>query len=386
MKKISIVGSTGSIGRQTLEVISNLPKKLRVTGLSAGNNIELLAEQINMFKPHIVSVGEERLIKNLKGLLTGYVPKIYFGVEGLIKVASYNETNLVVLSVVGHVGLLPAIKAIETGKDIALANKETLVIGGELINELLKIRNVKILPVDSEHSAIFQSIAGNSKSDISRIMLTASGGPFMHMAEENFRFITPEDALSHPTWNMGKKVTVDSATLMNKGFEVIEAKWLFNVPADNIQVLIHPQSIVHSLVEFKDKSVIAQLSPPDMRLPIQYALSYPQRWDGSRLKSLDLLETGRLDFYPPDTDKFPCLSLAYKAIKEGGTRPAVLNAVNEVAVSAFLNRKLLFNEIPILISQVLEEHKNQDGKSLEHILQDTDWAMNRAKEILNREK
>lgn len=382
MKTISILGSTGSIGRQTLEVISAFPEKFRVTGLAAGNNIELLAEQIKKFRPEIVSVGEEKSVKKLKALLGDYGAEIYFGTDGLIKVASYDETGLVVLSVVGHIGLLPAIKAIEAGKDIALANKETLVTGGELIDDLLKKRDVNILPVDSEHSAIFQCIAGNSKSDISRILLTASGGPFRHMAPEDFRLITPEDALAHPTWNMGKKVTVDSATLMNKGFEVIEARWLFNVPVDNIHVLIHPQSIVHSLVEFKDKSVMAQLSPPDMRLPIQYALTYPERWDGARFKSLDLLESGRLEFYPPDTDKFPCLSLAYKAIKEGGTRPAVLNAVNEVAVSAFLDKKLLFNEIPVLISQVLKEHKNQDGKFIEHILQDSDWAMKRAKEIL----
>ncbi|MEQ8188227.1 MAG: 1-deoxy-D-xylulose-5-phosphate reductoisomerase [Candidatus Eremiobacterota bacterium] len=382
MKTISILGSTGSIGRQTLEVISAFPEKFRVTGLAAGNNIELLAEQIKKFRPEIVSVGEEKSVKKLKALLGDYRAEIYFGTDGLIKVASYNETELVVLSVVGHIGLLPAIKAIEAGKDIALANKETLVTGGELIDDLLKKRNVNILPVDSEHSAIFQCIAGNSKSNISRILLTASGGPFRYMAPEDFRFITPEDALAHPTWNMGKKVTVDSATLMNKGFEVIEARWLFNVPVDNIHVLIHPQSIVHSLVEFKDKSVMAQLSPPDMRLPIQYALTYPERWDGARFKSLDLLEAGRLEFYPPDTDKFPCLSLAYKSIKEGGTRPAVLNAVNEVAVSAFLEKKLLFNEIPVLISQVLKEHKNQDGKFIEHILQDSEWAMKRAKEIL----
>jgi len=382
MKAISILGSTGSIGRQALEVISNFPEKFRVTGLAAGSNIELLAEQIKKFRPEIVSVGEEKSIKKLKEFLGEYIPEVYFGSEGLIKVAAYKETELVLLAVVGYIGLVPAIKAIEEGKDIALANKETLVTGGELIEDLLKKNNVKILPVDSEHSAIFQCLAGNAKSDISRIILTASGGPFRHMAPEDFSSITPEDALSHPTWNMGKKVTVDSATLMNKGFEVIEARWLFNVPVDNIQVLIHPQSIVHSLVEFKDRSVMAQLSPPDMRLPIQYALTYPERWDGTGLKSLDLIQAGRLEFYPPDTDKFPCLSLACKAIKEGGTRPAVLNAANEVAVSAFLEKKLLFNEIPVLISQVLKEHINQEGKSIEHILSDTYWATNRAKEIL----
>ncbi|MEQ8226248.1 MAG: 1-deoxy-D-xylulose-5-phosphate reductoisomerase [Candidatus Eremiobacterota bacterium] len=382
MKSISILGSTGSIGRQALEVISNFPEKFRVTGLAAGSNIELLAEQIKKFRPEIVSVGEEKSIKKLKEFLGEYIPEIYFGPEGLINVAAYKETELVLLAVVGHIGLVPAIKAIKEGKDIALANKETLVTGGELIEDLLKKNNVKILPVDSEHSAIFQCLAGNRKSDISRIILTASGGPFRHMSPEDFRSITPEDALSHPTWNMGKKVTVDSATLMNKGFEVIEARWLFNVPVDNIQVLIHPQSIVHSLVEFKDRSVMAQLSPPDMRLPIQYALTYPERWDGTGLKSLDLIQAGRLEFYPPDTDKFPCLSLAYEAIKEGGTRPAVLNAANEVAVSAFLENKLLFNEIPVLISQVLKEHINQEGKSIEHILSDTYWATNRAKEIL----
>ncbi|OQA14069.1 MAG: 1-deoxy-D-xylulose 5-phosphate reductoisomerase [bacterium ADurb.Bin363] len=353
--------------------------------MSAGNNIELLARQIKEFKPLIVSVKEEESIDRLKKLMGKHVPEIYAGMEGLIKLSENNELEMVVVALVGHIGLIPTIRAIESGKDIALANKETLVIGGEIIKELILRKGVKLLPVDSEHSAVFQCLVNKSGNDISRIILTASGGPFRNTPREKLEYITPEEALAHPTWSMGPKITIDSATLMNKGFEVIEARWLFNVDVEQIQVMVHPQSIIHSLVEFKDRSVFAQMSPPDMRLPIQYALSYPERWDGSRLKPLDLVEIGRLEFEAPCIERFPCLSLAYKAIKEGGTSPAVLNGANEVAVGAFLEKKISFQRIYKLISQVLEEHIPGDGKSLESVLKATNWAMGRTRELVEEE-
>jgi len=302
--------------------------------------------------------------------------------DGLIKTAEYPPNHIVMVAVVGYRGLIPTVKAIEKGKDIALANKETLVTGGAIIKKLLEKKKIKLLPVDSEHSAIFQCLESSTKNDISKIILTASGGPFRNTEKEKLKYITPKEALAHPTWNMGAKITIDSATLMNKGLEVIEAKWLFDVRPEQISVIIHPQSIIHSMVEFKDMSVLAQMGLPDMKLPIQYALSYPERWENSVLKSLDLGKIRELDFQEPDTYRFPCLSLAYRAINQGETMPAVLNAANEVAVSAFLERKLSFTDIPVLISGVMEKHNLLNGDSLEDVMEATGWAFREANNFL----
>lgn len=385
MKNISILGSTGSIGRQALEVAESFPDKFNITGLSCGSNISLLAKQIQKFKPDVVSVKEEKDVERLASLLERPYPEIHFGEEGLIKTGEYRKNHMVLVALVGYAGLIPTIRAIKKGKNIALANKETLVTGGAIIEELLKENQVKLLPVDSEHSAIFQCLQNWTENDISRIILTASGGPFRNTPQERLKYIKPEEALNHPTWNMGNKITIDSSTLMNKGFEVIEARWLFKVSIEQIQVLIHPQSIIHSFVEFKDRSTLAQLSHPDMRLPIQYALSYPERWESKNFQHLDLVKAGSLTFEEPDREKFPCLDLAYRAIREGGTMPAVLNAANEVAVSAFLNKRIGFCEIPYVISTLMKKHKIKEGNSLDNVLEATGWGFEEARKLVSGE-
>ncbi|NLP45816.1 MAG: 1-deoxy-D-xylulose-5-phosphate reductoisomerase [Epulopiscium sp.] len=372
MKKICILGSTGSIGTQTLEVVKRL-SDIQVVGLSVQKNIDLLEKQIYQFKPKKVAVMEEQKAQELQDRIHNTGIEVLAGIEGLIEIAQMDEADLIVTAVVGMIGLRPTLAAIEAKKDIALANKETLVTAGALVMEAAKQNQVSIYPVDSEHSAIFQCLQGNDFKDISQLLLTASGGPFRRKTKKELHNVTKEQALKHPNWNMGAKITIDSATMMNKGLEVIEAKWLFDVELDQIQVLVHPQSIIHSMVEFQDGSIIAQLGEPDMRVPIQYALTYPKRQFNSFPK-LDLLQRNKLTFEKPDKETFLCLALAYQALKEGGTMPTVLNAANEAVVAWFLEGKITFLEIPILIQEAMEHHKNIQNPSLEDILYTEQWT------------
>lgn len=360
MKSISILGSTGSIGTQALGVLRENPK-YKVSALACYSNIELLKKQIEEFRPEMVAVFDKEKSDDIKTDV-----EVLSGMDGLIKVAKYSDTVLNAL--VGSIGVKPTVEAIKEKKEIALANKETLVSAGEIVTKLAKKNDITIKPIDSEHSAIFQCIKGERKEDIKKIILTCSGGPFRNKTIEELKNVTPEDALKHPNWNMGNKVTIDSATLMNKGLEVIEAHWLFDVDYDNIQVVIHPQSIIHSLVEFKDTSVLAQLGWPDMKLPIQYALSYPKRWENN-FKSLDLVKVSEMNFSEPDFEKFPCLKYAYKAGRIGGTMPCVMNAANEVAVNAFLRKKISFLDIARLIKEKIDEHKIIKNPELDEVLE-----------------
>lgn len=370
-RRISILGSTGSIGTQTLDVARNLGTE--VLGLSANSSIELLEKQIREFQPRAVSVGNEELAQNLTKRIHGMDVDIYYGLEGLKKIASMEEVDTVVTSVVGVAGLIPTMEAIGKGKNIALANKETLVAGGQIVMAEAQKQGVEILPVDSEHSAIFQSLMGNNKKNVSKILLTASGGPFRGMKKEELKSVTLEQALKHPNWSMGSKITIDSATMMNKGLEVIEAKWLFGMEAEQIEVLVHPQSIIHSAVEYIDGSVIAQLGSPDMRIPIQFALTYPERNTNSFSK-LDFFKTPNLTFEKPDYEAFPCLRLAFEALRIGGTMPVVLNAANEIAVSLFQGRKIGFLDIPRIIEAVMGRHTVNIMPSLDDIIEVDNWA------------
>ena len=357
MKGLSILGSTGSIGRNCLRVIEGFDKDFRVVGLAAGTNISLLAEQIHKFQPSIVSVSKPSSIPALLsqlGRLSGrYRPKIASGPEGLTEVATHSETSLVVSAIVGVAGLLPTFEAIRLGKSIALANKEILVVAGELIRKAARQNKVDILPIDSEHNAIHQCLRSGRKREVRRVILTASGGPFREFSTRQMKTVTPQMALKHPTWSMGNRVTIDSATLMNKGFEVLEAKWLFDLPVDKISVLIHPQSTVHSMVEFIDGSVIAQLGVTDMRHPIQYALTYPERCAGGH-HVLDFGKIRKLEFMTPEAGKFPCLDLAYRAAREMGAQPCALNAADEVAVDTFLRGKIGFLLIPKIVEKMMD--------------------------------
>ena len=367
MKKIAILGSTGSIGTQTLEVVRQ-NKDIEVLGLAAGKNIELLEQQIREFHPVCVAVWNEGKAEELKVKIADTDTRVVTGMEGLIEIATLEKAEILVTAIVGMIGLRPTIAAIQAGKDIALANKETMVTAGHLIMPMAKEYNVRILPVDSEHSAIFQSLQGNKGNPIHKILLTASGGPFRGKKEEDLLNIRVEDALKHPNWSMGQKITIDSSTMINKGLEVIEAKWLFDVNVDQIQVVVQPQSVIHSMVEYEDGAVMAQLGTPDMKLPIQYALYYPERryLPGARL---DFWEMGKLDFEKPDMDTFYGLKLAYKAGREGGSLPTVLNAANELAVSKFLKREVKYLEIMEIIEDCMNAHKNIANPSLEQILQ-----------------
>lgn len=371
-KRIAILGSTGSIGRQTLEVIDRFPERFEVVALAAGSNVDELIRQSLKYKPKLVSIGQPKDVQRIKTMVPGGTA-VSFGIEGMVEAAVMDEVDVVVTSVTGTLGLLPTVEAIKAGKDIALANKETLVAAGELVMALIREKKVKLLPVDSEHSAIFQSLNGEKRSEISKLILTASGGPFRTKPCEELVNITPEDALRHPNWSMGRKITIDSATLMNKGLEVIEARWLFDVDFKNIEVVIHPQSIIHSMVEFVDGSVIGQMGLPDMKLPIQYALSYPERWENGFPK-LDLLKIGNLTFERPRTEAFPALPLAFEAGSLGGTMPAVMNAANELAVEMFLAGKIGFNKIVELIEQVMDNHKLIKNPDLTGILENDRWA------------
>lgn len=387
MKAISILGSTGSIGCNTLKTVEHLQNDFRVVALAAGNNTDVLAQQIKQFQPELVAVKDETCaeklsekIANLKSQISNF-PKILTGEEGLIAVATHEAAEIVVSATVGAVGFVPTLRAIEAGKRIALANKETLVMAGELMTKAARESGAEILPVDSEHNALHQCLRGESASEVKRLILTASGGPFRTKTKEEIENATVEEALNHPNWKMGDKITIDSATLMNKGLEVIEARWLFDFDADTISVIVHPQSVVHSMVEMVDGSIIAQLGVTDMKHAIQYALTYPQRQENC-LEPLDFTRASQLTFEEPDFERFPCLKLAYKALKIGGTMPAVLNAANEIAVQAFLDGKIRLSDIPRIIESVMNEHETKSASDLEMILESDKDARAKANEFL----
>ena len=371
MKKIAILGSTGSIGTQTLDIVRE-QGDIKVTALAAGSNIGLLEKQIREFQPKLVAVWDEKHAQELRTRIRDLDVDVYSGMEGLIAVSTEEEAEILVTAIVGMLGLRPTVAAIKAGKNIALANKETLVTAGHLIMPLAKECDVSILPVDSEHSAIFQSLNGEEGNRIAKILLTASGGPFRGKKRQELMNMQVEDALKHPNWSMGRKITIDSATLVNKGLEVMEAKWLFDVEPEQIQVVVHPQSVIHSMVEYEDGAVIAQLGTPDMRLPIQYALYYPKRRPLSG-KRLDFYELSNLTFEKPDTETFEGLSLAMEAMKQGGNMPTVFNAANERAVALFLDRKIGFLEITEIIAESMNQVKYREQPSLEEIL-DTEQA------------
>ncbi|HEY5535035.1 MAG TPA: 1-deoxy-D-xylulose-5-phosphate reductoisomerase [Ignavibacteria bacterium] len=384
MKKITILGSTGSIGLSALDVIKKNPGRFQVVALAAGQNVNLLKKQIEIFKPKLVYVStKENALKLRQDLTLNYKIKILYDREGLNEIASFPSADIIVSAISGAAGLMPTLAAIDAGKDVALANKETMVMAGEIVNRRAKQKKVKIIPVDSEHSAIFQCLQGEKIENLKRIILTASGGPFLNFTVNELKQVKLNQALKHPRWKMGKKITIDSATLMNKGLEVIEAKWLFNLDFGKIDVLIHPQSIVHSMIELIDGSVLAQMGIPDMRIPISYALTYPERIIND-ISSLNLLETKKLEFRQPDMKKFPCLRLAYEAGICGGTTPAVLNAANEIAVAAFLEQKIKFVDLPKIINKVLTAHVCGEDPSLESILNADSWARIKTTEILER--
>ena len=384
MKNLSILGSTGSIGRNALEIVAMFPERFTVRALAAKNNTRLLARQVKKFAPVLAVVFDETRAIELKRMLSsGPTVEIMYGQEGYKTAANCDSVDMVVTAVVGSAGLIPTIAAIEAGKNIALANKETLVMAGEIIVKRAKQNHVKIIPIDSEHSAIFQCISGNRKQDLDKILLTASGGPFLNRPENEFAKIKPQDALNHPTWQMGKKVSVDSATLMNKGLEVIEAKCLFDVSQEMIEVLIHPQSVIHSMVSFKDGAVMAQLGIPDMKGAIAYALSYPERL-ALEQPLPDFAKIGALTFERPDLNKFPCLDLAYTACQTGGTLPAVLNAANEISVQAFLKQRIPFVKIPDIIGKIMDKHALVTDPAFDDILESDRWAREQARNLIHR--
>lgn len=369
MKRIAILGSTGSIGTQTLDVVRNNRDKFEVVAISANKSIDLLLKQIIEFNPKYVAVYDEDSAIKLKEMIPQDVEiKVLSKMEGLVKISTLEEVDIVLTAVVGMIGLVPTMEAIKSKKTIALANKETLVMAGELVMKEARKNNVDILPVDSEHSAIFQCLNGEKKKNIDKIILTASGGPFRGKNKEELKDVTKNEALKHPNWDMGRKISIDSSTLMNKGLEVIEAKWLFDVEAEDIEVIVHPQSIIHSMVQFEDSSVISQMGCPDMRLPIVYALTYPERIE-TDYERLDLAKVATLTFEKPDMETFPCLALAFKVLKLGGTYAAALNSANEFLVNEFLNDKIGFYDIPYYIEKTLDCHKNRVNPTLEDILE-----------------
>lgn len=367
MKNIAILGATGSIGSSTLEVVRNNPDKLRVRALTGGKKWQQLAKQALEFKPDLAVIADKNAYNDLKAALAGTSIKVEAGNEAVIAAVEVEPLDAVVAAIVGAAGLLPVMAAIEKGRQICLANKETLVVGGSLVMQAVKKAGVDLLPVDSEHSAIFQCLQGSPEKSLNKIIITASGGPFRTFSRGQLLSVTPEQALKHPNWDMGGKITIDSATLMNKGLEIIEAHWLFKTDYDDIEVVVHPQSIIHSLVEFSDGSVIAQLGWPDMRLPIQYALSWPQRWSPP-VPALDLVRVGSMTFEEPDLTRFACLAYAIEAGRAGGIMPCVLNAANEVAVAAFLKRQIGFAEIPALIRKTMDAFKNQSVTTIGQLL------------------
>ena len=379
-KVISIIGSTGSIGVQTLDVARNL--KIKVAALSANSNIDLLEKQVFEFKPQLVSVGNKELASELQSRLGDMQVEIAHGLEGMLRVVEAAQVDTVVTSVVGTAGLIPTMHAIRCKKNIALANKETLVTAGQLVMQEAIKQGVQIFPVDSEHSAIYQCLMGNNDKQVEKIIITASGGPFRGKKLSELQSITPAQALKHPNWNMGSKITIDSATLMNKGLEVIEARWLFNMGLEKIQVLVHPQSIIHSMIEYVDGSVMAQLGSPDMRIPIQLSLTYPERYENN-FSRLDLLKNSQLTFEEPDIKTFRCLKLAYAALTIGGTMPSAMNAANEIAVAAFLDNRIAFTAIPELIERVMQAHSVNNCPGLDDIIEVDGWARKRAESEIN---
>jgi 1-deoxy-D-xylulose-5-phosphate reductoisomerase len=384
MKSISILGSTGSIGVNTLKVVEHLKNEFRVVALGAGGNVEILAEQIKQFQPELVAVKDELCAEKLLQHLHQFnikPPRIELNEKGLIAVATHEQAKIVVSATVGAVGFVPTLRAIEAGKRIALANKETLVMAGELMTKAAEKNKAEILPVDSEHNALHQCLRGESKSEVKRLILTASGGPFRTKSKAEIENATIEAALNHPNWKMGAKITIDSATLMNKGLEVIEAHWLFGLSADEISVIVHPQSVIHSMVEMIDGSIIAQLGVTDMKHAIQYALTYPQRQENC-LEPLDFTKVTNLQFEQPDLERFPCLALAYRALRTGGTLPAVLNAANETSVQAFLDGQIRLSEIAQINESVMNLHQTGPANSLETILSADNWARETARKML----
>ena len=383
VKRISILGSTGSIGTSTLEVVSLFPDRFKVIGLTASENIDKIESQIRRFKPSIVSLASEKAAKELRERCMNLNVEVLSGMEGLIRISTISEADIIVSAIAGSAGLIPTFAAVKAGKTIALANKETMVMAGEIITQEANERGVELLPIDSEHSAIFQVMRGEKWEEVHKIILTASGGPFLKTSSEEKKKATIKDALRHPNWNMGTKITIDSATLMNKGLEVIEARWLFDVSINQIEVLIHPQSIIHSMVEFRDGSVMAQMGVPDMRIPIAYALSNTERLD-LIMPRLDLAKIGMLTFEKPDLKRFPCLSYAYDAVREGGTMPAVLNSSNEVAVRAFLQKRIGFLDIEVVVRETIERHKGSHTKTIEDVLMADNWAREEAEKVVGR--
>ena len=383
VKRISILGSTGSIGSSTLEVVSLFPDRFKVIGLTAGENIDKIESQIRRFKPSIVSLASEKAAKELRERCMNLNVEVLSGMEGLIRISTISEADIIVSAIAGSAGLIPTFAAVKAGKTIALANKETMVMAGEIITQEANERGAELLPIDSEHSAIFQVMRGEKWEEVHKIILTASGGPFLKTSSEEKRKATVKDALKHPNWNMGTKITIDSATLMNKGLEVIEARWLFDVSINQIEVLIHPQSIIHSMVEFRDGSVMAQMGVPDMRIPIAYALSNTERLD-LIMPRLDLAKIGMLTFEKPDLKRFPCLSYAYDAVREGGTMPAVLNSSNEVAVRAFLQKRIGFLDIEVVVRETIERHKGSHTKTIEDVLMADNWAREEAEKVVGK--
>ena len=376
MKNVVVLGSTGSIGTSTIKVVDDLADKIRLVGLAAGNNVDLLLEQTRRLRPQAVSVADPFKADALSAKL-GTTVEVFSGAEGLVKLATLPEADVVLIAIVGTAGLQPALAAIRAGKDIAVASKEILVMAGEIVMGEARKHGVKVLAVDSEHSAIFQCLEGKPSCSVRRLWLTASGGPFRSTPKQEFDAITVEGALKHPSWVMGRKITIDSATLFNKGLEMIEARWLFDVEIGRVSVVVHPQSVVHSMVEFVDGSILAQLSTPDMCLPIQYALTYPERMPSERVQT-NLAKLGCLTFEEPDPERFPALNLARRAGEVGGTLPAVLNAANEVAVQAFVNRKITFPQISQTVRRTMDRHQVVAHPTLDQILQCDSWARNQA--------
>jgi 1-deoxy-D-xylulose-5-phosphate reductoisomerase len=384
MKKgLSILGCTGSVGTNVLRVVDAFPERFRVVGLSAGHNTERLAEQIARHRPRVVSVATPSAQDALARLVDLSGIEVGVGEAGMVAVSTHADAHIVVASAVGAIGLVPTYRALEAGKDVALANKETLVMAGELMLAQSRARGGRLLPIDSEHCALHQCLDGRAPASVRKLVLTASGGPFRNRPADTFDGVTPAEALNHPTWNMGRKISIDSATLMNKGLEVIEARWLFDVPASRIEVLVHPQSVVHSMVEFVDGTVLAQLGITDMRMPIQYALSYPECWEAA-IPGLDFTRAMRLEFDVPDRQRFPCLGLAYRALEAGGSVPAALNAANEEAVAAFLEQQIPFTAIASLVEDALENHPPSRLSHLDDVLEADRWARQHTRDAITR--
>ena len=381
VKQLAVLGSTGSIGVTTLDLVARFPDRFAAVSLAAGRNVERLAEQVRQFRPRLVATADGDAAAALRAAVPDFDGEIVAGLDGINRVATAPGVELVISALVGALGLRPTLRAIEAGKDVALANKEVLVVAGELVQAAARRAGVNVFPLDSEHNAIYQALHGHRRSDVRRIILTASGGPFLRTPREELRAATPAQALKHPIWKMGSKITIDSSTLMNKGLEVIEAHWLFGLPPEQIDVVIHPQSIVHSMVEYVDGSVLAQLGIPDMAIPISYILAYPERLALTHLPSLDLVQAGRLEFVAPDLERFPCLALAYRVLRTKGTAPAALNAANEVVVEEFLNGRIGYLDIARIACAVLDRHTPVAHPTLDELLAADGWARRVAAEL-----